>query len=38
VAGAGSGFGAVLGITDHIWTIGELIDAALADPVGQQAA
>jgi IS1 family transposase len=27
----------VMGITDHIWTIGELIDAALTDPVEQQA-
>jgi hypothetical protein len=27
-----------MGITDYIWTIGELIDAALAEPVEQQAA
>jgi hypothetical protein len=25
-------------ITDHIWTIGELIDAATAEPIKQQAA
>jgi IS1 family transposase len=27
-----------MGITDHIWTIGELIDAATAEPMEQQAA
>lgn len=27
-----------MGITDHIWTIGELIDAATAEPMVQQAA
>jgi len=27
-----------MGITDHIWTIGELIDAATAEPIEQQAA
>jgi IS1 family transposase len=27
-----------IGITDHIWTIGELIDEALADAIEQQAA
>lgn len=27
-----------MGITDHIWTIGELVDAALAEPMEQQAA
>jgi IS1 family transposase len=27
-----------IGITDHIWTIGELIDEALADPIEQRAA
>ena len=27
-----------MGITDHIWTIGELVDAATAEPVEQQAA
>ena len=27
-----------MGITDHIWTIGELIDEAPAEPVEQQAA
>lgn len=27
-----------MGITDHIWAIGELVDAALAEPIGQQAA
>jgi hypothetical protein len=25
-----------IGITDHIWTIGELIDDALAEPIEQQ--
>jgi len=27
-----------MGVTDHIWTIGELIDEALAEPIEQQAA
>jgi len=27
-----------MGIADHIWTIGELIDAATAEPMEQQAA
>src|SRR5207302_2445157 len=27
-----------MGITDHIWTIGELVDAASAEPLEQQAA
>jgi hypothetical protein len=27
-----------IGITDHIWTIGELIDEAIAEPIEQQAA
>jgi hypothetical protein len=27
-----------MGITDHIWTIGELVDAATAEPIEQQAA
>jgi hypothetical protein len=27
-----------IGVTDHIWTIGELIDEALAGPIEQQAA
>jgi hypothetical protein len=27
-----------IGITDHIWTIGDLIDAATAEPMEQQAA
>jgi IS1 family transposase len=27
-----------MGITDHIWTIGDLIDEALAEPIEQQAA
>jgi hypothetical protein len=27
-----------IGITDHIWTIGELIDEALAEPIEQRAA
>jgi IS1 family transposase len=27
-----------MGITDHIWTIGELVDEALAEPIEQQAA
>jgi hypothetical protein len=27
-----------MGITDHIWTIGELIDVATAEPMEQQAA
>jgi hypothetical protein len=26
------------GITDHIWTVGELIDTAVAEPMEQQAA
>ncbi len=27
-----------MGITDHIWSISELVDAALAEPMEQQAA
>ena len=27
-----------IGITDHIWSIGELVDAALAEPMEQEAA
>jgi hypothetical protein len=27
-----------IGITDHIWSIGELIDETLADPVEQETA
>lgn len=27
-----------MGITDHIWSIGELVDAATAEPMEQQAA
>jgi hypothetical protein len=27
-----------VGVTDHIWTIGELIDEALAEQIEQQAA
>jgi hypothetical protein len=27
-----------IGITDHIWTIGELIDEVLAEPIERQAA
>jgi hypothetical protein len=27
-----------MGITDHIWTIGESVDIALAEPMEQQAA
>jgi hypothetical protein len=27
-----------MGITDHIWTVGELIDTATAEPMEQQAA
>jgi hypothetical protein len=27
-----------MGITDHIWSIGELVDEALAEPIEQQAA
>jgi hypothetical protein len=27
-----------IGITDHIWTIGELVDEAPAEPIEQHAA
>jgi hypothetical protein len=27
-----------IGITDHVWSIGELVDAATAEPLEQQAA
>jgi hypothetical protein len=27
-----------IGVTDHIWSIGELIDAATVEPMEQQAA
>ena len=27
-----------IGITNHLWTIGELVDEALAEPTEQQAA